>query len=636
MGSIGSLPSPTKIAGKWTKMQAIVNGQIRVNHGFWHYWGSILKTRTVKHQYEQIRDTGRLDNFKLAAQGAHSGYRGLVFNDSDVYKWLEAASWLLASHPDEHLMQLVDETIDLVRQAQQEDGYLNTFYTLTNPNGRWSRLERDHELYCAGHLIQAAVAHHRVTGKRTLLDVACRFADLICDTFGPSEEGKRPGTDGHPEIEMALVELARETGNQRYLRQAQYFLNARGYGLAGGDPYRQDHVPFRQLDAMVGHAVRAVYLAAGAADIYAETGDPTLMETLLRLWHDMTTTKLYVTGGIGARYEGESFGNPYELPNARAYAETCAAVGLIFWAWRMLLITGESQYADILELALYNGALAGIGLDGTSYFYVNPLADDGTHRRQPWFECACCPPNIARLLASLPGYCYSISPGTIWVNLYISNEANLTLPDGLTIRLQQSTDYPWGEGVEFTLKTEGEYTLACRIPQWCTTGAAIQVNGMHVDDAEPGKYAKIRRQWRVGDRLTLSFPMPPRRLIAHPFVSEDRGCTAITRGPLIYCLEGADHPGIDLRTIQLPRTAVLHEESAPAELGGIVAIRTLGISTPLDPQWNNQLYRYEEQIVEPAQCKEIPLRFIPYFAWANRTPGQMTVWVRESSSPNVP
>jgi DUF1680 family protein len=554
-----------------------------------------------------------------------------VYDDSDVYKWLEAASWALAFCTDPRLSQLVDDLIALIHQAQQPDGYLNTYYTLVRPAPRWERLAWDHELYCAGHLMQAAVAHHRVTGQRTLLDVACRFADLICDTFGPAEQGKRPGTDGHPEIEMALVELARETGNRRYLAQAQYFLDARGYGLAGGDPYRQDHVPFRQLHELIGHAVRAVYLAAGAADIVAETRDTSLLATLTRLWHDMVTTKLYVTGGIGARHEGEAFGKPYELPNARAYAETCAAVGLIFWAWRMLLMSGEAQYADVLEVALYNAALSGISLDGQSYFYVNPLADDGTHRRQPWFDCACCPPNLARLLASLPGYFFTVTSDTVWIQLYAASEAVVPLPNGPAVHLRQETAYPWEGEVSLTLETAGDYGLALRIPQWCTAGGTLRVNGRVAGEAGPGSYLHVRRNWRHGDRVELHLPMPPRRLLAHPFVAENVGRVAITRGPLVYCLEGVDHPGVDLRTVCLPRTAPLVVEPTHDELGEIVSVRATGLVKPVPLSWQGRLYRDTDDADTEAAppSTAVPLRFIPYFAWANRSPGQMLVWIHE-------
>ncbi|MGH2604392.1 MAG: glycoside hydrolase family 127 protein, partial [Dehalococcoidia bacterium] len=373
-----------------------------------------------------LEATGRIDNFRRAAGQQDGPFQGLYFNDSDVYKWLEAASWSLATDPDPELERLVDETIAAVAAAQQPDGYLDTYYILGDEAGRWTELVRTHELYCAGHLFQAAVAHHRATGKCSLLDVARRFADYICDVLGPAEDGKRPGTDGHEEIELAMVELARETGERRYLEQARYFLDARGYGLAGGDEYHQDHKPFRELDAMVGHAVRAVYLNAGAADIYAETGEPALLAALERLWRNMTTRRIYVSGGIGSRYEGEAFGRDFELPNARAYTETCAAIGSVMWAWRMLLLTGEARFADLMEQTLYNAVLPGVSLDGQFYYYQNPLEDDGHHRRQPWFHCACCPPNVARLLSSLPGYVYTVTDDEVWVHLYAEGAATLS------------------------------------------------------------------------------------------------------------------------------------------------------------------------------------------------------------------
>ncbi|MCL4542031.1 MAG: glycoside hydrolase family 127 protein, partial [Chloroflexi bacterium] len=352
------------------------------------------RTVTLPTQYHLLEATGRLRNFQWAAGAEESGFEGLVFNDSDVYKWVEAASFSLATHPDPSLEALVDHVITLIARAQQPDGYLNTYFTHDRQHLRWTNLTQQHEHYCAGHLIQAAIAHHRATGKSTLLAVAQRLADLICQTFGPHG---RTGVDGHEEIEMALIELYRETHQQRYLDTALFFLDERGQEppRLGHREYLQDHLPVREQSEAAGHAVRLTYLACGMADAAAETSDATLLEAADRLWHSAFSEKAYLTGGLGARYEGEAFGAPYELPQERAYAETCAAIGAMMWSWRMLQQRPEARFADILERLLYNGFLSGISLSGDAYFYVNPLADRGTHRRQPWFSCACCPPNIA-------------------------------------------------------------------------------------------------------------------------------------------------------------------------------------------------------------------------------------------------
>jgi DUF1680 family protein len=387
---------------------------VTIEDAFWAPRRRQNRERTLPSQHRQLWETGRIANL-LRVAGKHDGpFTGRYFNDSDVYKWLEAASWSLATDPDPELERQVDEAIAIVAAAQQSDGYLNSYFALERADQRWTDFDL-HEMYCAGHLFQAAVAHHRATGSTSLLDVATRLADYLDATFGPVEEGKRIGTDGHPEVEMGLVELARETGERRYLDLAQFLVDVRGHGFLGdaydrfGTKYHQDHQPFRELDEIVGHAVRATYLNAGVADIYAETGEAALGAALDRLWWSMTGRKMYISGGVGSRYFGESFGEDLELPNRQAYTETCAAIGSIMWNWRMLLIGGEARFADVIEWQLYNAMLSGVSLDGETYFYQNPLADEGNHRRQPWFRTACCPPNVARTLASLTGYLYGVS-----------------------------------------------------------------------------------------------------------------------------------------------------------------------------------------------------------------------------------
>jgi DUF1680 family protein len=600
---------------------------VRLDDPVWAPRQLTNRTVTLPAQLELLEQTGRLDNFRKAAGTLSGPYAGLFFNDSDVYKWLEAAAWTLAIDPDPSLEAEVDRVIEIVAAAQQPDGYLDTYYIVGDPARRWTELERTHELYCAGHLIQAAIAHHRTTGKTSLLTVARRFADLICDVLGPAEEGKQPGTDGHPEIEMALVELARETGERRYLAQAQYLLDARGHGLAGGGPYSQDHKPFRELDSAVGHAVRFLYLAAGAADVYAETGEPALLATLERLWENMTARRMYVTGGLGARYEGESFGEDFELPNARAYTETCAAIGSVMWNWRMLLLTGEAKYADLMEWTLYNAFLPGLSVDGKAYFYVNPLADEGRHRRQPWFACACCPPNIARAIASIGGYIYSTAGSDLFIHLYAQGTAEVALADGRVVRLRQETRYPWDGDVSITVEGDGEFGLNLRVPGWCEQGAVLEVNGAPASDAMlPGGYVRLWRIWRPGDVVRLSLPMPVRLLESHPQVTENRGRVAIARGPLVYCVEQADHPGVDVRALHIGRDAEFSPEPLPDGLGEGVSLVTDATQRHDDPEWQSRLYRPVTADSDP-EFAATQLQAIPCHLWANREAGPMRVWL---------
>jgi hypothetical protein len=611
---------------------------VRLDDGFWAPRMRTNREVTLPTQLELLESTGRLANFRRGAGNEAGRFEGFYFNDTDVYKWLEAAAWVLATDPDPELGRTVDGVIQEVAAAQQPNGYLDNYYVAGDDEKRWTELERTHELYCAGHLIQAAVAHHRATGKTNLLDVARRFADHICDTLGPAEAGKRPGTDGHSEIEMALVELARETGDRRYLAQARYLLDVRGQGLAGGGEYRQDHQPYREFDAMVGHAVRILYLNAGAADIYAETGDPTLLATLERLWQNTTTKRMYLTGGLGARHDGEAFGDDFELPNARAYTETCAAIGSVMWNWRMLLLTGEARYADLMEWTLYNAFLPGLALDGRSYFYVNPLADDGRHRRQTWFECACCPPNIARTIASLAGSFSTLSDDGVQLHLYGRGTASVSLPDGRTIRLRQQTRYPWHGDVAIAVDGEGDFALSVRIPAWCERDATVEVNGEPIgEELRPGSYLSIRRVWSAGDAVRLHFPISVRLVEPHPRIAEDAGRWAVTRGPLVYCLEQADHPGVDVDAVVLPRGVAFVEEERPSFLGGAVVLTALAREERPGTGWDDGLYRsVRPRQAERSNARAVQITAIPYYLWANREPGEMRVWIRHefSNSPN--
>jgi DUF1680 family protein len=614
------------------RLRPLPLGAVDLADDFWEPRRRINREVTLPSQYKHLEETGRLDNFRRASGKTGGEYQGIYFNDSDVYKWLEAAAWTLAERSDPELERMVDAASTEVKDAQRPDGYLNTYFTFERATQRWTDFDL-HEMYCAGHLFQAAVAHYRATGSERLLDVATRFADHICDTFGP-EEGKRQAVDGHEEVEMALVELFRTTGERRYLVAAQYFIDARGHGMLGRpygqhEPsYSQDHEPLRDQSEVVGHAVRALYLYSGAADLYAETGETDLLRALDRLWENMTTRRMYVSGGLGSRYEGEAFGKDFELPNDRAYTETCAAIGSLMWNWRMLGLEGDARYADLIEHTLYNAVLPGVSLEGQHYFYQNPLADDGSHRRQPWFGCACCPPNVARLLATLPGYFYGTSDGAVWVHLYADGAATIELDENRTIKLSQRTRYPWDGSVEIQVEGEAELALMLRVPAWCEEGAAIEVNGEPVDaEIFPGSYANLHRTWRSSDTINMDFPMPVRRVECHPYVTENTGRVALMRGPLLYCAEQVDNPGVELRDLVL-------DSKEPATclerhlLGGVTVLQAEArLATPGNG-WEDRLYRTVRPHEEDTQTHSTRVTAVPYYAWANREPGAMCVWLR--------
>jgi hypothetical protein len=615
---------------------------VQLTDNFWAPRRRLNREVTLPSQYRHCEETGRIDNFRRAAGWKDVPFQGIYFNDSDVFKWVEAAAWTLAAEEDAELRQMMDTVVDAIVAAQQPDGYLNTYFLFEHAAERWSNLRDMHELYCAGHLIQAAIAHHRATGSDVLLNAARRYADLICETFGPATEGKLELTDGHPEIEMALIELARTTGDEKYLRQAQFFVDVRGRGLLGSGANLQDHQPFRELHDITGHAVRAVYLNAGVADIYAETGEAMLRESLDRLWDSMALRRMYITGGIGSRYEGEAFGEDYELPNARAYAETCAAIGSFMWNWRMLQLDGEAKYADLMELLLYNVIIAGISLDGKDYFYQNPLADDGRHRRQPWFGCACCPPNMARFLASLPGYFYSTSVDGIWVHLYASGTAHIELPDGREVVISQRTDYPWDGKIEIAVEAEGEFTLYLRVPGNVAARPSMEVNGETVfaDGQILEGYVPLRRHWQADDHVHLELSLPVQSYTAHPYIIENRGQVALKRGPVLFCVEQADNPGIELRDVVLPTLSdrgidlVCSTTYRPAMLGGVATIEfeawvlndVPGSDTSRESAYPPRARR--DALRRGRSSRAVTLTAIPYYAWANREAGRMMVWLR--------
>ena len=626
-------------------------GNVRLSDAFLAPRLRINRETTIPSQYAHLEETNRLRNFRRAAGEFDGPFEGIYFNDSDVYKWLEAACWAIAANPDEpadDLTAMIDTVVGMIERAQDETGYVNTYFSVDRVDERWSDLRNKHELYCAGHLIQAAVAHHRATGSDRLLNVATRFADLICDTFGPAADGKREQTDGHEEIELALIELYRTTGERRYLDQARFFLDIRGSGTIGGDAYHQDATPIRKQGKMVGHAVRAVYLNAGAADLLAETGDAGLRAALDRMWVNMTARRSYVSGGIGSRWEGEAFGRNYELPNARAYTESCAAIGAVMWAWRMLMLGAEdnTRFADWIEHTLYNAMLPGLSLDGQSYFYQNPLADGGDHRRAPWFGCACCPPNIARMLAHLPGYVYSVTSrrfpesdgrhDSVWVHLFADSTATIPLHAGGSVTLRQETRYPWDGRVRIGItdvQEAGDFTLQVRIPGWAS-GARVAVNGepLAASEAAGGQYAMMRRVWKAGDVVEVTLPMPVERIVSHPRVLENTNRVALRRGPLLYCVEAADHLIGDVRDFVLPDDVEIVAAMRPDLLGGVVVLTADAEMEMAAPGWHGALYRTAEAATkdQPGRSSSVTLTAVPYYAWANRGTGPMAVWLRRS------
>jgi len=591
------------------------------------YLETMLKV-TIPSQYELLESTGRIDNFRIASGKKEGSFKGLVFNDSDVYKWLEAASYALLFTNDDDLKEKIDKTIKEVKDAQEDDGYLNTYFMFERKKERWTDLATKHELYCAGHFIQAAIAHKRVTGENTLFDVAIKFADLIVNTFGLD---KKRGAPGHPEIEMALVELYRETKDQKYLNLAKYFLEERGNGYAStyrffNPEYYIDHKPFKELDEMTGHAVRMLYLCTGATDIYLETGDGEIFSTLERLWENLVTKKMYITGGAGSRYEGESFGEDYELPNRRAYTETCAAIASYMWNYRMFLATGDAKYVDLMELVLYNGLLSGISIDGKHYFYVNPLEDRGEKRRQPWYECACCPPNIARTLTSFPGYIYATSDEGIYTNLYENSQANITYK-GKEVKITQETDYPWDGKIRIIVSTEviDPFALFLRIPSWANV-FDITVDGEKLNKNLEKGFLKIFKPWKGPHEIILNLPMDIKFVESHPFVRENLDKVALKRGSMIYCIEKADNKEGDVWNYQIDLNEKIEPENYQINSKRVIKLKTKGYYEDLQ-NWEGKLYSQVGRIKEAK--KKIDINLIPYFAWTNREAGPMAVWIRK-------
>ncbi len=632
---------------------------VTLAHGFLAGRAQLVRDTVIPWQWEALNDrlvgaerSGCVHNFQVAAGEKEGKFHGLFWQDSDLAKWIEAASYRLATHPDPALGAELDRIIATIARAQGGDGYLNTYFQLVEPANRWANLRDCHELYVAGHFIEAGVAHFTATGKRPLLDVVCRLADLVGRTFGPGPD-QRPGYCGHEEIELALVKLARVTGEERYRDLALYFIDQRGRSPnyfeaearrrneTGKLPWHMHHDglatlqaarPVRELTEPVGHAVRMMYLLAAMIDLARDRKDAALAGQCHRLWSAITTRHLYITGGVGTEPYGEKFCEPFDLPPDRAYAETCAAIGVVMCARRLLDQELHGGYADVMERALYNNVLAGLALDGRTFFYVNPLEVVPAvakrryechlvrTQRVPWFGCACCPPNVARLFASLGDYAYSRTTDGLAVHLYAGGEARFTAGSE-AVRLQVQTEYPWREQVtlQVGLQAPAEFTLHLRLPGWCRA-PRLAVNGVTQQIENVSGYARLHRVWQPGDRIALEFAMPVERVRADARVFAAAGQVALQRGPVVYCVEEKDN-GPQLSALSLPRSSPLQAHFVPALLGGCVIIEGQAQRTDI----GGALYS-----PEPAAVRAVPFCAVPYALWANRGEGEMRVWLRET------
>ena len=609
-------------------IQEVSFTQVHLNDGFWSPRIEINRTVSIPSAFHECEVNGRFDNFAIAAGLIKGEHRGdFSFDDTDPYKVIEGASYSLAVHYDAKLDHYLDSVINIIAQAQEPDGYLTTCVTnkCTRLSGWWGTRKwekiNSHELYNSGHLIESAVAHYRATGKKTFLNVAIKNADLVCKTFGPNEgQIHRPG--GHPIIEMALCKLYKVTGNKKYLEGAKYFVDETGRCTDGHRPseYSQDHMPILQQEEIVGHAVRAGYLYSGVADVAALTGDKAYQEALERIWENMSSKKLFITGGIGSRPQGEGFGPNYELNNHTAYCETCAAIANVYWNYRMFLATGESKYIDVCERALYNNVLSGVSLSGDKFFYDNPLESDGEHERQKWFGCACCPGNITRFVASVPGYIYARQGKDIFVNLYAQGKAKIG-----NIELEQTTDYPWDGKIRIKVtKGSGKFAIKLRVPSWLKTSPtnndlyqyqdkaktySVSVNGKALYP-ENRDYIEISRSWKKGDTIELDFPMDVRRIVANDNAEDDRGKVAFERGPIVFCLEGADQADHKVFNKYILDSAPVSAHFEQDLLNGVMVLEGSA-----------------KELQQDGEVKDVKFRAIPYSTWNNRGGEQMEVWI---------
>ena len=594
---------------------------VKLGGGFWEDRRRVNVERSIPTMLELLEAHGIVDNFRRLSTKKDAPRRGPLYTDSDLYKWMEAVAFVLQSGDDPKLRAKFDEIAAIIAAAQEPSGYLNTNYVGDKVPLRFTEMYRSHELYCLGHLLQAAIAYYRATGDRKLLDTGTRFVDYLVADFGPS---KRPLLTGHPELEMALVELYRTTGNRAYLNLSGYLLSGveteRLKLTPSQTKYLFSGIPFTSRTVFEGHAVRAMYASSGATDYYLETGDTAYRKTLDTLWNDLTNRKMYITGGVGSRSDGEAFGDAYELPNSQAYTESCAAIGNMMWNFRMLAATGNSRYADVMERALYNGINSGMSLDGTLYCYRNPLASDGEKIRNPWYDTTCCPPNLERILASLPGYFYATTSEGLYVNFYHDSDL-----DWQGLKVAQKTSYPWTGDVQFTVSptTAHAFTMFLRIPAWARN-ASVMLDGASMP-APAGQYLALRRTWKPGQQFTLRLDMTPQLTAANPRIAEDTGKAAVERGPLVYCLEQPDQsariPDLSLTNPEAAFTSELRKDL----FDGVVLLKHPGAvyDTPLD---HEPLY---EPLTQARQRKSssTSLVFIPYYGWANRDMSAMEVWV---------
>lgn len=645
----------------YTKTVPMTN--VSVSDAFWGSYMELARTKIIPYQWEALNDripdaepSYCIKNFRVAAGLEEGKFQGYVFQDSDVAKWIEAAAFSLVWHPNNLLEQTVDETIDLIVSAQQEDGYLDTYYIINGLEKRWTEVISNHELYCAGHMLEGAVAYYLATGKRILLDAMIRFVDHIDSVFG-LEEGKKRGYPGHEVLEMALIKLYDITKDVKHLKLAKYFIDERGQSPLYFEQelkennhtfwwkdsyfkhqYSQAGLPVREQDKAEGHAVRAVYLYSGMADVARETSDSGLFQACQTIWDNMVHKRMYITGAIGSSSYGEAFTFDYDLPNDTVYGETCASIGLVFFAHRMLQISPNSEYADVMEKALYNGIISGMSLDGTKFFYVNPLEvvpeaceKDELRKhvkpeRQKWFGCACCPPNLARMITSLSNYIYTTKDDTLYIHLYVGNESTIEL-NGTKTKINMTSGYPWNGdiSVEVSPTETIEGTLAFRIPGWCRD-YTVWKNGQQIVLSEQilkDGYLYLQSRWADGDIVKLHFEMPVQVICSNPMVRENIGKVAVMRGPIVYCLEQEDN-GAYLQRIRLPKAPLFDYNYEEDLLSGIVKLSSNGFILDEKGWENGSLYGlYKEDTY-----LDKTLTWVPYYAWANRTCGEMTVWVK--------
>ncbi len=607
---------------------------VHVGDGFWTARRKVTTERSLPTMLALLEDHGVVDNFRRLSGRKNVPRRGPVYTDSDIYKWMEGASWAIASNETsetdkQHFRAEIDSLTGDIAAAQEPSGYLNTYYVGDKARLRFTELYRSHEDYCLGHLLQAGIAYYRATGNRSLLDVGIRFANYITDNFGPT---KRPFVTGHPELEMALVELYRTTGDTRYLEFVRYLFSGverDRLKLKDADvKYMFSGKPFTSHTEFEGHAVRALYAASGATDYFAESGDPAFKQTLDLLWNDLTTRKMYITGGVGSRAGIEGFGDPYDLPSEGAYAETCAAIANVMWNYRMLSITGDARYTDVLERTLYNGVNSGLSLSGNLYCYRNPLASNGEKLRSAWYDTTCCPPNIERLFESLPGYFFSTSRDGVYVNLYHSADLAWHLEDGVELKLSEKTAYPWAGDVRFTVEPErtSDFTLNLRWPNWAAT-ADVQVNGqrINVDPGQRGQYIAVSRSWARGDSVTISFPLQNVPMMSNARLSDTYGKVALQRGPLVYALEQIDQGGVALPDLSLRPGTASTPEIRKDFLGGITTIKFPGFAADKSSVEEPLYQAYSIAANRPRH--PAMLTFLPYYTIGNRETTPMEVWV---------